>query len=474
MADSGDMDVDMDIDLGPIDVTDMAAITVWRRQHRDLDTPQSINPDTAIPDMTNSPQNQPIISHKIHVRGVDDLTTDDLKVFAAEHHPVDAPIRYEWIDDTSVNMVFETPAAANRALESFSLSLAGLENKRLLNVQSRPVKTLCTRPTSRLHARIAFSTDVKNPRAYEASRFYLMHPEHDPRGRVSKDGTGRGDHQKRRDGDHRKSRRRLQDKYRGYTSTIYDDSTTSQMDERRENRPGSSSAGSYDSGVHSGRSRRRVPQGVPEDDLYRPVDDKMCNSERHRSASPGHRIMKGPNVRQRTPPPARRNRELFPAKMPALISHQSGKEIPPNRNVAATLKKELFPSKTNGHRRSDAFDAADETADLFAASMDFSERALPVSGTATKPTLSDGRLRSTDPQPLYDASDTVVDAGLIIRGVSKQQSMGVAIRGTAGSSHAGTIRELFPMKVGNSSKELFSERLQGRGQRRNRAEDMFG
>ncbi|KAL8953289.1 MAG: hypothetical protein Q9222_000855 [Ikaeria aurantiellina] len=465
MADSGEMDVDMDIDLGPIDVPDLVTIT---------DTPPSIPLDTTAPDTASSPQNQHTVSHKIHVRGVDDLTTVDLKAFVAEHHPTEAPVRYDWIDDTSVNMVYETPAAAIRALESISLPSTGLANNPLPNTQLRPAKFLSNNPSSRLQARIAFSTDVKRPRAYEASRFYLMHPEHDPRGRVSKNGNGRRDHQKRQNGDQENRRRRVQDNESGYTSTMYDDNLTYHQDERREKRRGSSSAESYESGAGGRQYRSRAPQRGPEGDFYRPVNKKMRNSDRHRSASPGHRIMKGQNVRQRSPPPARRNRELFPAKMSPTTSHQSGKEILPNKNIAANLKKELFPYKTNGHRRSDAFDAADETANLFATSMAFSERAVPGSGSATKAPSSDGRLRSTDPQPPYDASDTVEDAGLSIRGASKHQRMGVAIRGTAGSSHVGTIRELFPTKVGNSGKELFSEKIQGRGQRRNRAEDLFG
>jgi hypothetical protein len=46
---------------------------------------------------------------------------------------------------------------------------------------------------------------------------------------------------------------------------------------------------------------------------------------------------------------------------------------------------------------------------------------------------------------------------------------GIAIKG-----RGATVKELFPDKFGNNAaKELFAEKLEGRGQRRQRAEDMF-
>jgi hypothetical protein len=46
---------------------------------------------------------------------------------------------------------------------------------------------------------------------------------------------------------------------------------------------------------------------------------------------------------------------------------------------------------------------------------------------------------------------------------------GIAIKGTGP-----TVRELFPEKFGsNAGKELFAEKIAGRGRRRQRAEDLF-
>jgi hypothetical protein len=61
--------------------------------------------------------------------------------------------------------------------------------------------------------------------------------------------------------------------------------------------------------------------------------------------------------------------------------------------------------------------------------------------------------------------------GFTIRGSAKSQSVPVqnfSIKGAA------RVKELFPATLGdNTGKELFSERLEGRGRRRQKAEDLF-
>lgn len=61
--------------------------------------------------------------------------------------------------------------------------------------------------------------------------------------------------------------------------------------------------------------------------------------------------------------------------------------------------------------------------------------------------------------------------GFSIRGMANKRGddQGIAIKGTGP-----TVRELFPDKFGtNAGKELFAEKLEGRGKRRQKAEDMF-
>jgi hypothetical protein len=118
--------------------------------------------------------------------------------------------------------------------------------------------------------------------------------------------------------------------------------------------------------------------------------------------------------------------------------------------------KELFPHKLGvSHRRSGAFDAADATADLFAKQM-------PVPFT-------DG---SGDQRPrgsLASRITNVQDTERKIRGVAKASAThDFTIRGAAQENAA---KELFPND--NAGKELFEARLEGRGGRRQKAEDLF-
>ena len=192
--------------------------------------------------------------------------------------------------------------------------------------------------------------------------------------------------------------------------------------------------------------------------------------------------------RRRTPPRAHstttrdlshkenRGKELFPSKPALGIALNGGsKELFQNKKLAANLKKELFPTKANTshHRRSDAFDAADETADLFAKRLGFANgTSAPKDLTVVESTY--GRLNS-DSNGESVTLESPTDSGLSIRGASKQQGQGFSIRGIAvDGTRVGTIKELFPGKAGgNAGKELFAEKLQGRGGKRNRAEDMF-
>ncbi len=406
--------------------------------------------------------------HKIHIRGVDDLTTDDIKAFSTEHFPDGPPVRVEWIDDTSANLVYSSPGDGFKALDQLSLQFSSISQPTDLRI----AKTLSTHPNTILHIRTAFTSDQKKPRAYEASRFYMMHPEHDPREqrRRNYSHTSNGDYRRRRYGDDENRRRRRRDKESGFDASMYDD----------DNHKSSSEPSLASS---PGRRSRRAG------DSYRPRRDGLSES-RDRSASPGRQNGDRPRRRKRTPPPAYQNRdphpfptenegkELFPVKSKQSNGNVSN-DLFSNKILAADLKKELFPQKTNTilHRRSDAFDAADETADLFANRMsvpfadDGKKGAVKsLASRITAPSESTyGRLKGSDSEPMIEMDDKDDDAGLNIRGAS-QQDQGFSIRGSA----AGTIKELFPGKsIGNTGKELFAERLEGRGTRRTRAEDMF-
>lgn len=141
---------------------------------------------------------------------------------------------------------------------------------------------------------------------------------------------------------------------------------------------------------------------------------------------------------------------------------------------ASMEPKELFPNKfTISHRRSDAFDATDAAADLFATkipvpfldgSSDVSPRKRDLMSRITKAKSEDNNFEDI----------TEDQNGLGIRGAARQQqAAGISIKGVSLLPEP-SAKELFPHKIGlNAGKELFSEKLEGRGGRRQRAEDMF-
>jgi hypothetical protein len=169
----------------------------------------------------------------------------------------------------------------------------------------------------------------------------------------------------------------------------------------------------------------------------------------------------------------------------SVSSIQRAKEInTANRAQAQLVKmklketgsgpKELFPEKIpNNQRRSDTFDATDATADLFAKKM-----AAPfLDGTGEAPPRNRDRMSRITKQTLEERitpADSSSRNSFNIRGTAEQhQDVGISIKGTAIASGV-QAKELFPYKIGlNSGKELFAEKLEGRGARRRKAEDMF-
>lgn len=467
--------MDLDIDLGSMD---------------------DFNEPVAVPDQRSEyagPSSQvldsELIPTKVHVRGLEDLTTSDIKAFSAEHFSSESPLRVEWIDDTSANLVFGGEEAAMAALQH--LTLLSNDNSFLPNSQLRAAKNLSTHPGSSLYVRLAAITDQKRPRAYEASRFYMMHPEHDPREQCRRGSSrGNGGYRRREYSDNEHQRRQRRDKEEGFDASMYDDGALS------------SRHGSTSSVAERGTEGKRKAR--LHGDSYQPARSERngVRTSRDRSASPKarNRHTPPPSYRSRDPhpfPQENKGKELFPStsrsdrdadrngtdlfssKMLAgevskglystksALAPPNGKDLFSNKSRAVEVKKELFPHKVIPikHSRSDAFDAADETADLFANGM-----SVPfMDGSSSRPT---SRLRYSSFQSQNDDGDA--SNGLNIRGASREQDQGFSIRGGAAINAIGTIKELFPGKaVGNAGKELFAEKVEGRGGRRDRAEDMF-
>ena len=175
---------------------------------------------------------------RVYICGVDDFHTSDIITFAHEHFPQHDAAHIQWIDDTSANIVYASPTIAQQALISFSQTSITTEDVSNSPFELRPAKSLSTRPASTLQIRAAKIGDRKRKGAKDASRYYLLHPDQDPRERMRKEfeangrirrGGEHGDYQRRRYDDREHRRRRDNDAANGgdsngdFSASMYDD-----------------------------------------------------------------------------------------------------------------------------------------------------------------------------------------------------------------------------------------------------------
>jgi len=273
-----------------------------------------------------------------------------------------------------------------------------------------------------------------------------MNPKYDPGERRSRGGHRGGNrYRDRDDGGYRSQRyddredrkRRAKDENAGFDASLYDDDEAALVRRtERNSRPGSSGSDSRD------RGGRRVRFGGAGKELF-PYRDRISGRLRDRSASPT-RDYDGDRDMDVT-----RDRKKDTA---AAANRLKAQKIKEQLRLGSTTK-ELFPHMVGvQHRRSDAFDAADETTDLFSTRM-------PVP-------FMDGNADERGSSVMRDS-----ELGRFnIRGNAKASATyDFSIKGTAPASR---VKELFPTR-GNAGKELFSDRLEGRGLRRQRAGDLF-
>jgi hypothetical protein len=114
-----------------------------------------------------------IRAEAIHVRGVDNLSTDDIKLYLASVCPDTAFVKLEWIDDTSLNVVYDFDDVAATALTA--LTAEHVEPVPITTL--RPAKSLeGEKNIDGLQVRIAFPSDRKERGARDRSRWYLFNP----------------------------------------------------------------------------------------------------------------------------------------------------------------------------------------------------------------------------------------------------------------------------------------------------------
>ena len=448
-----------------------------------------------------------IAFEKIHIRGLDNLDNTQLRNYIGTHFDSPHFQKIEWIDDTSANFVYGTASAASEALIAFT-NTDLVDVSQLDTLSLRPAKPLqVTRESGvvenyELQLRQATTSDVKKKGAHDSSRFYLMNPEKDPREQRNKERRDRihrnvenGDYRRMHFDDRERKRRREEETF---DESMYDDDAgvrSAEDDDRRKK-------------VRFGRREQR--------DLF---DRRKDGRLRDRSASP----MRGDGdgrygfgsdpdgittqqrrVRQRSFSPARRGnagKELFATK--STLAPAANIELFPNKTSTSSSagmlnsggttgthshssSMELFPDKVrkSHHRRSGAIDASPER---FATNgherpRSLAERITTSSNPADRisggrPASSGGSLADRITPRSGSLADRITrddeDRGISIRGNSGLSIKGRAaaaednfsIKGASAANNGSAVRELFPVKAnaGNAGKELFGEKLKGRG-----------
>ncbi len=341
-------------------------------------------------------------------------------------------------------MVYESPEIAQKALVAFAAAEVA-DVSQIPALQNIPAKAFPLHPQTNLEVRLAVVGDRKQAGARERSRFYLFNPEYDPaerRKRVSYNGARK--YRDREDGGYRSQRyddreQRKREREVGFDASLYDDDEVAiAKRSAMETKYQGSSSGSESRGRESRRVRFRGAAGR---ELFPEGGDRSDGRLRDRSASPlrdsdgdqDMRESRGASIRQQdTVASANRLKaQMIKARL---------------RETSST--KELFPQKaTSHHRRSLAFDSADETADLFANRMP-----VPFMDGS-----GDGGQRETSSLASRTSrrSSGNVSSEFSIRGAAKilAPAQAFSIKGAAAASGP-RVKELFPSTLGdNAGKE---------------------
>ena len=472
---------------------------------------------------------------KIYLTGFNDQTTTaDLISYLTTQFPSFSASKreIEWIDDSSANLIFPSPEDASQALTSLSADSERAAD--LGPLQSRRAKTIEPFQNDPLEIRMALTTDKKQPKAYEASRFYLLHPEHDPRENMNREfrngrprrgrgghGEANGDYRRNRydDREHGRRLRNTNGEVEEFNASMYDDEAQSDGGAHTNNRSRESDLFNDSPSRRRQRQRKRSasPHSNPNElDVDTVSEDETAFRKRRRTNG----------FRTRSPPSGRfknTGKELFSSDTTTTTMLQASKELIPssastlltsdptsppssanNRVRAANLRKELFAAATT---------SASPGKELFSSSPKPSSKELfPHKTDRSNHRRTDGIDLDAPPSPeaslgdsfssslavpLVDgAGDVRAGQGLRVKGSAalnrelmikgSAAKTGIRIKGMGGVDKS-DVKELFPNRYaatddgratgGNRGKELFDEVLEGRGKKgrgRVKAGDLFG
>ena len=448
--------------------------------------PQIIDHSAIIPEIYNEKPEEEAQWWKIHLRGTDDLSTEDLIALAQQYEP-DADVHIQWVNDTSANIVCK----GKDNMQKIFLKLVD-DNLSWDTVMTEPFTMRMARqhpshPATMLQMRVAQAGDRKRKNAAVESRYYLMHPDEDPTERIRQEfNNHRGEYRRRRYDDRENRRRRDQDH-----TTSTNDFSASMYDDAPSTDPEPTQARGRD--LFSRISRRRsASPGTRNSDEINISDSENESRPRKRRNGYRDRTERPPPYSRNDPAPAPKQnlgKELFSSEDSSRGGLRSDKlDLYPSPNiqsgnslhrsasaadnraeraaVAKRLKADLISAAQTSprihHRRSHAMDAknAEDLAERFA------RKNLSIDSTK-----SYGSGQSNSGVELFPSNS---NNGISIRGSADQ---GLSIKGGGGLSIKGRAmeaKELFPQlyKRTNEGKELFDEPIREKRVRR-RAGDLF-
>ncbi|ETN36933.1 uncharacterized protein HMPREF1541_07920 [Cyphellophora europaea CBS 101466] len=454
------MDIDIDMDLGDGAVIDDDFQLEEGEEPSFVPSgPAPTDTSNVIPAIyTEDPATEPQWE-KIHIRGVDDMHTNDILGFVNDNFP-EADAHVQWIDDTSANIVFKTKELARTAILNIVLQPTTTEQISAAPFELRTAKALASRPSSMLTVRVAQAGDRKKKNAREASRYYLMHPDEDPTERMRREfANGRrrrdnGEYERRRFDDRELRRRRHnqpEDTMNDFNASMYDDAPEPERNGRGRD-------------LFAERPRRRsASPGTRNSDEINISDSDEDGRLVRRRKSYRDRTERPPPYSKRDPAPFPRNnegKELFGGsdrtegglhsdriEAPTRPAASDNREA--NAAVAKRMRDHLMSaaqtSPRGGHRRSRAMDAKIEE-DLVER---FGRKSVSMDSTKS--------------------------------GVELFPSNGISIKGSANGGggelnikgRADQVKELFPERYKNNvGRELFDEPVREKRPRR-RAGDLF-
>ncbi|KAJ2901321.1 hypothetical protein MKZ38_001988 [Zalerion maritima] len=431
--------MDMDIDMDDIGALDYEAGEVSQRGMDEVDATAETT-QAEVPSEATT-----LVPNKVHITGLDTLSTDEIKAFVAEHYHNAAIERVEWINDTGANIIYKSESFAHDAL--LSLSAVTIQDASAIPPgEAIDAKSFSAKPDISLRVRFAVQTDKKQPGAWKRSRYYLFHPEADPEQRQLKNKYR--DREARRCSD-RKSYRSSGNRHEGgndapFDASFYDDDDATLANRAAKNADRRPRQRRYsDSPSNNSRS--------PSRDRRERNRDRELFTDRHSREATALFAGRGSASRRRP----RRDRSLSPGRdrdadesmgeMSSRGRHAGSR----NKDRARTIKGDLM------HRDSVSL-RGESGKELFPSKL-----------------ISSGKSQLDQADEAIGKMSIKPPGELSIKGISKRQpenDAGISIKGRAAKS----AKELFPDRFGeNTGKELFADRLEGRGRPRRKAEDLF-